>query len=361
VAPPAEGGFGLPSRIYAPVGGHEDLLAYLVRRLLENGANTSFVNRIVHKEMPVAEIVADPVARAEAIEPKPHPGIPQPPALYGSGRRNAVGLELADPTVLEPLARRLEAAAKSAWSASPIVGGEELDGERREVRDPADRRRIVGTVVDARPEAVLRAIDLAVQAAPAWDRVPADGRAAILRAAADLVEGRLHELIYLCIREAGKTVAAALADVREAVDFLRYYALRAEADYGEREPLPGPTGEENRLRLHGRGVFVCISPWNFPVAVFTGQVAAALAAGNAVVAKPAEQTSLAAETIVRLLHEAGVPAEALALVPGDGETVGAALVADPRIAGVAFTGSVEAAHAINRQLAARSGSIIPLI
>src|SRR5690606_28039549 len=227
--------------------------------------------------------------------------------------------------------------------------------------DPADRRRIVGAVADARPEAVLRAIDLAVQAAPAWDRVPADGRAAILRAAADLVEGRLHELIYLCIREAGKTVAAALADVREAVDFLRYYALRAEADYGEREPLPGPTGEENRLTLHGRGVFVCISPWTFPVAIFTGQVAAALAAGNAVVAKPAEQTSLAAAAIVRLLHEAGVPAEALALVPGDGETVGAALVADPRIAGVAFTGSVEAAHAINRQLAARSGPIIPLI
>ena len=361
VAPPEKGGFGLPSRIYAPVGGHEDLLAYLVRRLLENGANSSFVNRIVHEDLPIAEIVADPVARARALSAKPHPKIPLPADIYGPERRNAAGLELADPLVLRALRAELEAAAGKPWTAAPIVGGRELDRPPEPVRDPADRSRVVGEAGEAAAEDVDRALRLAAAAAPGWDRMPAGGRAAILRRAADLYEARRADLIWLCVREAGKTIAAALADVREAVDFLRFYAARAEAEFGPPRLLPGPTGEENRLRLHGRGAFACISPWNFPVAIFTGQVAAALAAGNAVIAKPAEQTALAAALAVRLLHEAGVPGEVLHLLPGSGEVVGARLVADPRIAGVAFTGSNETARHIATALAARPGPIVPLI
>ncbi len=351
----------IPCRIYAPVGSHEDLLAYLVRRLLENGANTSFVNRIVDEALPVAELVGDPVARMRALAVKPHPRIPLPADLYGPERRNSRGLDLADPNALEALARDMVAAAMKPARAAPIVGGVALDGRARVVSEPASRRRVVGHVVDADDKAVEQALARAVRAFPAWDRTPPALRAAALRRAADALEARLAEAMALIVREAGRTLADALGEVREAVDFCCYYAARAEAEFGLPMPLPGPTGETNRIGLAGRGVFACISPWNFPLAIFMGQVVAALAAGNAVVAKPAEQTPLIADFAVRLLHEAGVPPDALALLPGDGENVGAPLVADPRLAGVAFTGSTEVARAIGRALADRAGPIATLI
>ena len=354
-------GRDIPCRVYAPVGRHEDLLPYLVRRLLENGANTSFVNRLVDEKAPIAQLVADPIETLARIACKPHPRIPAPRDIFGDDRRAARGLELSDPAVVEPLAAEMSAAAKADWRAAPIVAGVVGEGPAREVIDPADRRRIVGHVVDASSSDVRRAIARARDAAPEWDAAGAETRAACLDAAADLYEANLADLMTLAVREAGKTIGDALGEVREAVDFCRYYAARARGDFARPTGLPGPAGEDNEIALHGRGVFACVSPWNFPLAIFTGQVAAALAAGNAVVAKPAEQTPLIAAAAVRLLHRAGVPEDVLHLVPGSGETVGAALVGDPGIDGVAFTGSTETARAINRQLAARTGAIVPLI
>ncbi len=350
-----------PCRVYAPVGSHEELLAYLVRRLLENGANTSFVNRIVDERQPIDEIVADPAARLARLRVKPHPRIPLPSDLYMPARRNSRGLDLDHPPALTALRDELAEALRRPWHAAPIIGGVEQPGAAEPVLDPSDRRRRVGTAVVAGPEEVDRALSRAVASAPAWERMPAGERAAILEHAADLFESRRGGLMAPIIREGGRTIPAALAEVREAVDYLRYYAERARADFAVPERLPGPTGERNELALHGRGVFACISPWNFPLAIFTGQVAAALAAGNAAVAKPAEQTPLVAAAAVRLMHEAGIPGDALHLLPGTGETVGAALVADARVAGVAFTGSTETARLINRELARRPGPIVPLI
>jgi RHH-type proline utilization regulon transcriptional repressor/proline dehydrogenase/delta 1-pyrroline-5-carboxylate dehydrogenase len=350
-----------PCRIYAPVGSHEDLLPYLVRRLLENGANTSFVNRIVDDRQPIDEIIADPVARLAGFPVKPHPRIPLPADIYGPERRNSPGLDLADPATLTSLRAALAKAARRPWRAAPIIGGVEQAGAAEAVLDPSDRRRRVGEVVWAGAAEVERAVSRALRCAPSWDRTPAGERAAILERAAELFERRLAELMAMIIREGGRTIPAALAEVREAIDYLRYYALRARADFSGPERLPGPAGERNEIALHGRGVFACISPWNFPLAIFTGQIAAALAAGNAAVAKPAEQTPLTAAAAVRLLFEAGIPADVLHLLPGTGEAVGAPLVADPRIAGVAFTGSTETARRINLELARRPGPIVPFI
>ncbi|OAB55090.1 integrase, partial [Phormidium willei BDU 130791] len=352
---------GVPCRIYAPVGSHEDLLAYLVRRLLENGANTSFVNRIQDEALPLEEIIADPVARAERLERVPHPHIPLPRDLFNGERANSAGLDLADPIVVARLGEQMERHAATPWRAAPIVDGAEQAGEARPVLDPADRRRQVGEAVWATPELADKALARAAKAAGAWDATPADKRAEILRRIADLYEAHHAELMALAVREAGKTVGDALAEVREAVDFCRYYAARGEAAFAGSHRLPGPTGERNELRYAGRGVFLCISPWNFPLAIFTGQIVAALMAGNAVLAKPAEQTSLMAATAVRLMHQAGVPGAVLHLLPGDGAAIGGRLVKDPRVGGVAFTGSVETGQAINRALAAREGPIVPLI
>jgi RHH-type proline utilization regulon transcriptional repressor/proline dehydrogenase/delta 1-pyrroline-5-carboxylate dehydrogenase len=350
-----------PCRVYAPVGSHEDLLAYLVRRLLENGANTSFVNRIVDEKEPIEDIVADPIVQLSHLPQKRHPRIPLPCDLFQPVRRNSQGLDLADPAVLGDLRDGLAEAVRRPWHAAPIVGGVEVAGAGEPVFDPSDRRRQIGTVVDAPPQTVEEALSRALRAAPSWSRTPADARAAVLERAADRYERNRIPLMALIIREGGRTIPAALSEVREAADLLRYYAARARADFAGPELLPGPTGERNQLALHGRGVFACISPWNFPLAIFTGQIAAALAAGNAVIAKPAEQTPLVAAAAVRLLLSAGVPADVLHLLPGPGESIGGALVADPRIAGVAFTGSTETAQAINRTLAVRPGPIIPLI
>jgi len=348
-------------RVYAPVGSHEDLLPYLVRRLLENGANTSFVNRIIDEAQPIDEIIADPVARLARLPVKPHPKIPLPRDLYGPARRNSRGLDLNHPPVLADLRGGLTAALRRPWTAAPIIGGVEQPGTAEPVLDPSDRRRQLGSVVAAEPAELDRALARAHRAASSWDRKPAGDRAAALERAADLFEGHMAELMALIIREGGRTIPAALAEVREAVDYLRYYALRGRADFAAPERLPGPTGERNEIALHGRGVFACISPWNFPLAIFTGQITAALAAGNAVIAKPAEQTPLVAAAAVRLLHRAGILGDVLHLLPGTGEAVGAPLVNDPRIAGIAFTGSTETARRINLDLARRPGPIVPLI
>jgi RHH-type proline utilization regulon transcriptional repressor/proline dehydrogenase/delta 1-pyrroline-5-carboxylate dehydrogenase len=352
---------GLPARVYAPVGSHEDLLAYLVRRLLENGANTSFVNRIVDEAAPIEEIIADPVARARKLPAKPHPRIPAPRDIYGPERKAARGIDLNDPDSVQRLAREMDGALARRWTAGPIVGGTVRPGAGKPVTDPADRRRVIGEVAEADAGALEQALARADLAQEEWDRKPAEERAAALRRAADLYERNMPALMALAVREAGKTIPDAVAELREAVDFLRYYAAQAVERFGRPIDLPGPTGERNRLSLRGRGVFACISPWNFPLAIFTGQVTAALAAGNAVIAKPAEQTPLIAALAVQLLHKAGVPGDVLHLLPGDGARIGGALVADPRIAGVAFTGSTETARHINQMLARREGAIVPLI
>jgi RHH-type proline utilization regulon transcriptional repressor/proline dehydrogenase/delta 1-pyrroline-5-carboxylate dehydrogenase len=354
-------GLDMPCRVYAPVGNHEDLLPYLVRRLLENGSNTSFVNRIVNENEPIEAIVGDPVRTVDAFETARHPRIPLPIDIYMPERKNSMGVHLANGSVLAAMAERMAQVSRRPWVATPLVGGDERNGAAVEIRNPADHADRVGNVVSASPAHVRQAIDQAFAAQPAWDGMPAEVRAQALDRAAELFEENTPELIAMCVREAGKTVPDSVAEVREAVDFLRYYAARARADFGSPLRLPGPTGESNELSLRGRGVFTCISPWNFPLAIFTGQVGAALAAGNAVIAKPAEQTPLVAAHAVRLLLQAGIPPEVLHFLPGDGAVVGAAAVADPRIAGVAFTGSDETARIIHRTLAGRAGPIGTLI
>lgn len=356
-----------PVRVYAPVGAHRDLLPYLVRRLLENGANSSFVNRFMDEEVPAAELVRDPVEVVEAANPKRHPRIARPrevlraSGLPGGDRDWARGVDLDDPLEVTPLMAEVQAAADREWAAAPIIGGKIAgDGEPQKVTRPADRRQIVGTVGNATAAHVDRAFTMALSAQPGWDALGGPARAAILERAADLMEQDMARLMGLIGAEAGRTVNDAVAEVREAVDFLRYYALQARERFVPQE-LPGPTGESNQLSLHGRGVFACISPWNFPLAIFTGQVAAALAAGNAVLAKPAEQTPIIGFEAVKILHQAGVPGDVLHFLPGDGASVGAAITRDPRLAGVAFTGSTETAQLINRTLAGRDGPIATLI
>jgi RHH-type transcriptional regulator, proline utilization regulon repressor / proline dehydrogenase / delta 1-pyrroline-5-carboxylate dehydrogenase len=319
-------------RLYAPVGSHEDLLAYLVRRLLENGANSSFVNRIIDKDAPIDDIIADPIDTVASLEDIPHPKIFMPRQLFGPARPNSIGIDLTDPHALRNL--------------SSQMGGYVIN---------------TGPVIDASQSDIDNALNTAQAAQEAWDRVGGAARGKILRQAADDMENAMPELIAICVQEARKTLDDGIAEVREAVDFLRYYACRAEQEFEAAEELPGPTGEANSISLHGRGVFACISPWNFPLAIFTGQVSAALAAGNSVVAKPAEQTPIIAQRAVQILHDAGVPMQVLHLLPGTGSAVGAPLVADTRVSGVAFTGSTQTAHAINRTLAGRDGPIAPLI
>jgi len=356
----ASDGLAVPCRVYAPVGSHEDLLPYLVRRLLENGANSSFVNRISDDRVPASELVADPVAMVAGNAYKPHPHIPLPHDLFGTERKNSMGINFANDDELRALADALNAHS-GPWQAAPLVPGASQTGPAVAVTNPADRRQRVGQWLAADAATIEQALANAQAAQPDWDRLPAASRAAILEHAADLLEARMPAFMSMCVREAGKTLPDAVAEVREAVDFCRYYAQQARAQFGAPMMLPGPTGETNQLSLHGRGVFVCISPWNFPLAIFLGQVAAALAAGNSVIAKPAEQTTLIAYHAVKLLHEAGVPEKAIQLLPGDGATVGNALTGDERVAGVAFTGSTEVARLINRRLAARDAAIATLI
>jgi RHH-type proline utilization regulon transcriptional repressor/proline dehydrogenase/delta 1-pyrroline-5-carboxylate dehydrogenase len=351
-----------PLRVYAPVGGHEALLPYLVRRLLENGANTSFVHALSDPKTPVATVVADPIAAVEAAGGGPHPRIPLPVDLYGPSRKNSRGVDLSDAAERARLAEAVAALDAEDVRGGPIVSGREpAAGEGAARTSPADRSRVVGHAWDATTADVDAAFAAAHGAQPAWDELGGAGRAPVLRAMAEALEADRDRLVALCAREAGKTLADGVAEVREAADFCRYYAHLAERQFSHPEVLKGPVGETNTLALHGRGVIAAISPWNFPLAIFTGQIAAALAAGNAVVAKPAEQTPLIAASAVRLYHQAGLSNELLHLIPGDGAVVGQAAVSHPLCAGVAFTGGTETAWAINRALAARTGPIAPLV
>ncbi|MEO6968058.1 MAG: bifunctional proline dehydrogenase/L-glutamate gamma-semialdehyde dehydrogenase PutA [Rhodanobacteraceae bacterium] len=357
--------WNVPCRVYAPVGSHEDLLPYLVRRLLENGANTSFVNRVVDESVPVRELVADPCEQVRAFGAAhdgryEHPRIPLPVDLYGSLRKNSMGVNLANDDELKTLAAAVNA-PHAPWTAQPLVPGATTGEAEREVTNPADRRVVIGTSRNADAATIEKALANAIAAQTAWDNVPARQRAAVLEHAADLLEKNRGELIALCVREAGKTIPAAISEVREAADMCRYYAGQARKLFGQPESLPGPTGESNQLFLRGRGVFVCISPWNFPLAIFTGQVAAGLAAGNAVIAKPADQTTLIGHAAVKFLHQAGVPEAALQFVPCKGSVLGNTLLTKPEVAGVCFTGSTETAWTINRTLAARNAPIAALI
>jgi RHH-type proline utilization regulon transcriptional repressor/proline dehydrogenase/delta 1-pyrroline-5-carboxylate dehydrogenase len=349
----------LAYRTYAPVGSHRDLLAYLVRRLLENGANSSFVAVAADDAVPVAMLLrrpADIIGRADNAR---HPNIPSPRDLYRPQRQNSHGIEFGERAALNELVSAIAAEAAPA-SAISLINGHAPQGTARQIVSPIDQITLVGSVTEATPAQASEAIAAARKGFTTWSRTPAERRAEILENAATLLESRAAHFIALLQREAGKTLDDALSEVREAADFCRYYAAEGRKLFAEGETMPGPTGESNRLVLRGRGVFVAISPWNFPLAIFTGQVTAALMAGNTVVAKPAEQTPLIAAEAIRLLHEAGIPLSALYLVPGDG-SIGAALTGHADIAGVVFTGSTEVARSINRTLAAKDGPIVPLI
>lgn len=347
-------------RVYAPVGSHEELLAYLVRRLLENGANSSFVNRIADASLPIEQLVADPVEKVAALSIKPHPGIPLPRHLFNDERINSEGLDMNDKPTLDSLRRAIENSMTEKYEAAPLIGGKAVKGKSRKVCAPADQRDVIGHVIEATNEDVSEAMAKARTAFRSWDETSAIERAAILNDAADMMQIRMPELVALIVREGGRIQADAISEVREAIDFCRYYAAQAREKFAEPILMPGPTGERNTLALHGRGVFVCISPWNFPLAIFVGQIAAALAAGNTVVAKPAEQTPLVASLAIKLMHSAGVPTDALAFVPGGGG-IGATLVANRHCAGVAFTGSTEVARMIALALATKPGPLVPLI
>ncbi|MGB5485893.1 MAG: bifunctional proline dehydrogenase/L-glutamate gamma-semialdehyde dehydrogenase PutA [Lysobacterales bacterium] len=347
-------------RVYAPVGAHEDLLPYLVRRLLENGANSSFVNRFMDADVPVEDVVNDPVGAVAAMPDKRHTGIPVPPNLYGD-RQNSSGLDLADPLETQALVEALAERSSTTYSAPSIVCGKEVGGEEILVKSPADRRIVIGTTRHAEDADIDRALDAAVKAQKGWDAVGGKARAQILERLADLIEAHHVPLLDLLAREAGRVIADGISEVREAADFCRYYALQARRKFAEPQELKSPTGESNRLSLHGRGVFFCISPWNFPLAIFTGQVTAALAAGNAVIAKPADPTPLVGAYAIRLMHEAGVPTDVLHLLYGRGSKMGAKVVSDERIIGVALTGSTSTAQTINQALAAKKGPINTLI
>jgi RHH-type transcriptional regulator, proline utilization regulon repressor / proline dehydrogenase / delta 1-pyrroline-5-carboxylate dehydrogenase len=349
----------LACRTYAPVGSHRDLLAYLVRRLLENGANSSFVALAADDAVPVAQLLRRPAELIGVAANARHPHIPLPADLFSPSRKNSRGLEFGDRAALQELLAAI-AAETAPVVATALINGKAGTGQARPLASPNDPATSIGSVIDPTPADLDAAMAAARAGFSSWRRTQASTRAGFLERAADLLEQRAAHFIALLQREGGKTLDDALSEVREATDFCRYYAAQGRDLFGTGEAMPGPTGESNVLGLRGRGAFVAISPWNFPLAIFLGQVTAALMAGNTVVAKPAEQTPLIAFEAVRLLHEAGVPSSALHLLPGDGR-IGAALTAHPDVAGVVFTGSTDVARAINRSLAAKDGPIVPLI
>ncbi|MBB3183949.1 RHH-type proline utilization regulon transcriptional repressor/proline dehydrogenase/delta 1-pyrroline-5-carboxylate dehydrogenase [Halomonas fontilapidosi] len=336
-------------RIYAPVGAHRDLLAYLVRRLLENGANSSFVNQVVDDTIPPSDVSKDPVAEMQRLDAIPSPSIRQPPDLFAPERKNSRGYRINEPASILPLLKAREEFADATWTAGPMLAGNPApQGAGRDAVSPADGSRVVGKVHEATADEVAAALDAAEDGFRDWSARPVAERAEVLRKTADLYEQHIAELTVIATREAGKMMFDGIAEVREAVDFLRFYANESERLDAEE---PGSA----------RGIFVCISPWNFPLAIFTGQIAAALGAGNAVLAKPAEQTPMIAARAVELMREAGLPEAALQLLPGDGPTVGGPLTSDSRIAGVCFTGSTEVAQIIHKALAQNAGPDAVLI
>jgi RHH-type proline utilization regulon transcriptional repressor/proline dehydrogenase/delta 1-pyrroline-5-carboxylate dehydrogenase len=349
----------LQCRIYAPVGEERELLPYLVRRLLENGANSSFINHLMDPDYPIDKLVQLPQDNLNHFSSIRHEKIPLPKDLYGSERQNSRGIDLTNTQDLAPLLKALQ--DFSNWQAYPLVGGRAHEGISYVIYNPAIDKQEIGKVQEAPVSLVQEALECAEHAFTSWNLTSASIRALSIHKFADLLEDNREELITLCVKEGGKTLPDAIAELREAVDFCRYYAKRGEKDFGVPVNLVGPTGEKNDLLLQGRGVFVCISPWNFPLAIFVGQVVAALMAGNAVIAKPARQTPLVAFRACQLLHKAGIPLEVLQYLPGSGSDLGPILMKDPRVSGVAFTGSTQTACSINRMLASREGSIATLI
>ncbi len=356
--------YEVPVTVYAPVGNYEVLLPYLIRRMLENGANTSFVHQVWGSSL--EKVLKDPIEEVTQTQPGRNPQIPLPLDLYGAERRNSGGLDLSAEVVRTGFLDGIP--SSDAWrkvTVTPIINGRIADHEIREdihpQTGPANRNETIAQVREATQDDLKTAFMAAQQGSSQWSGVPARQRAEVLRRTADLVERDMTQFVGLLQYEGGKTLQDAISEVRETVDFCRYYAAQGERLFDEKGiALHGPTGEENRLVMEARGIFVCISPWNFPLSIFMGQIAAALVAGNSVIAKPAEQTPLIAFEAVRLLLDAGVPSAAITLLPGGGQ-IGAALVAHRDVSGVAFTGSVEVGHLINRALAAKDGPIVPLI
>lgn len=347
-------------RIYAPVGAHKDLLPYLVRRLLENGANSSFVHQLVDPSVPVESLIDHPVTQLRKFASLANNKIPLPPALYGATRKNSQGINMNIQTSLTELENAYRPQLDRQWQAAPVINGQPLSGTAQEVRCPCDLNKVVGTAQFATAAQAAQALDGLSAAWPNWNATTIDARASVLERLADLLEKHRAELMALCTVEAGKSMQDGIDEVREAVDFCRYYAQQARLKLG-REELKGPTGERNELFHEGRGIFVCVSPWNFPLAIYLGQITAALVAGNVVLAKPAEQTSLIAARALELMFEAGLPKDVIAFLPGDGATLGGVFCRDPRVAGVCFTGSTDTARVINRQLAEKDGMIATLI
>ncbi len=354
---------GTYCRIYAPVGAHKDLLPYLVRRLLENGANSSFVHQLVDPRVPVESLCVHPVETLRQYASYANPQIPLPADIYGGQRRNSLGFDLNIRSQYQPLVDAMAKTMDKTWKAGPLLAFEVKPdpANTHEVTCPFDRRQQVGTIQWTTREQAGKALDAAWAAFPRWEATPVAERAAIVRRLGDLMETHMAELMTLCSREGGKLLTDGIDEVREAVDFCRYYAMKAEELFAGPTRLPGPTGESNELIMGGKGVFAAISPWNFPVAIFCGQLVAAAVAGNTVLAKPAEQTSLIAHRVIELLHEAGMPRDVVQLLPGDGPTVGSVLTSDPRITGVVFTGGTDTAQIINRALAARDNAPLPTL
>lgn len=354
--------FNIPCRIYAPVGSHEDLLPYLVRRLLENGANSSFVNRIVDDKAPISELIEDPLNKARSLLSKINLNIPLPNAIFLPERKNSPGIDFSNRKSVAELQQHFKEIEVGKWQAKPILADKQISQQKmQDVLSPQQADRVIGQVTQASIADIDWAVSKAEANFPKWSQTSVSKRAACLERLACLMEDSMPQLLAMLCLEAGKTWNDGVAEVREAIDFCRYYATMAEKMMAKPVRLHGYTGELNELSLHARGIILCISPWNFPLAIFTGQVVAALVTGNCVIAKPAEQTPLIAHFAVELMLKAGIPAGAVQLLPGAGETIGAALVADKRIKGVIFTGSTQTAAAINQTLATRGGEIIPLI
>ncbi len=346
-------------RIYAPVGNYQELLPYLVRRLLENGANTSFINQLENSDISIESVIDDPVVQLKKLEKLPtHCVLAKD--LYATQRINSEGINLADRQLIMRLQQELKHFNTQTWQAAPLVNGRLGTGIRHKIFNPAQPHQCIGHIIDSDQQAIAQAVNVASEAVKQWRLSDVNVRAAYLQKTAELLEQNRMELVALAVREAGKTIQDAISEIREAVDLCRYYAQQAQEKFTQPISLSGPTGEDNKLYQYGRGVFVCISPWNFPIAIFIGQISAALVSGNTVIAKPAQQSSLIAMRCIQLLHQAGIPDDVLHFLPGDGAYVGQHLLSDPRISGVAFTGSLAIARVINQQLAKHPG-IIPLI
>ena len=353
--------YNAKTSLYAPVGPHQDLLPYLVRRLLENGANSSFVNQILDEGVDSERLVQDPIKNVTRRKSHYHAAIPLPQKIYGNKRQNSKGIDLKDYAVTQNLCKKISKFGLSSAASSIINGKDQTALKEEKILSPADSDRIVGSVYFADEKIIDKTFDHAQAGFEEWNKTSIEIRAKAIEKLADLIEDNAQQFYNLCVHEAGKTIADIEAEIREAVDFCRYYAMHGKHIFNEHgEALIGPTGETNLLRHEGRGVFVCISPWNFPLAIFTGQIVAALVAGNAVIAKPAEQTPLIAHTLIKLAHKAGIPKNTLQLILGDGK-IGAALVGHTNVSGVAFTGSTQVAKSIQRTLATKEGPIVPLI